>query len=221
MSNNQKPKLIEDLGKIYLNPKDKYKKYCYLCECSKCNVLFKIIKYSYDNRKTSMCKSCSASIGSTRHGLNGHILQNSWQNQKGRCNKLYNDSYEQYGARGIKFSKEFLDFKVWLDYIESLEFAYKKGYTIDRIDNDGNYERGNLRWATQTVQSRHTRILYNHNTSGYRGVSYTTSGKFRAYIKIKRKQIHLGTHETKIDAAKAFDKYILDNDLEHTPNGVL
>ena len=57
------------------------------------------------------------------------------------------------------------------------------------------------------------------NTSGYRGVSWHKKiKKFGAQITINNKIKHLGYFETAVDAAKVYDKYILDNILEHTRN---
>jgi hypothetical protein len=69
-----------------------------------------------------------------------------------RCTKPSNQSYKRYGGRGIsvcgEWSTSFLPFKKW-----ALANGYEEHLTIDRINNDGNYEPSNCRWATMQTQS--------------------------------------------------------------------
>ena len=90
---------------------------------------------------------------------------NIWTNMKQRCFNEINSDYPNYGGRGITVCEE------WKDEYQS--FLRDMGecppdLTIDRIDNDGNYEPGNCRWATQAVQRRNQRrikmLTYNGET---------------------------------------------------------
>lgn len=69
-----------------------------------------------------------------------------------RCNNKKYDAYQHYGARGIRVCDEwnghFYDFEKW-----ALLNGYEDDLTLDRIDNDGNYEPSNCRWTTMKVQS--------------------------------------------------------------------
>ena len=100
----------------------------------------------------------------------------------------------------------------------ALPDAMKLGYTIDRINNDGNYEPGNMRWTTKEIQNRNRRsnrglryIGVSIHQNAYKGKKY--KAKFISYIYFNRKHVHIGTFETAIEAAKARDKYIIDNNL--------
>jgi hypothetical protein len=72
-----------------------------------------------------------------------------------RCNNPNAGSYDNYGGRGITVCRE------WLDYEEFRAWALANGYaddlSIDRINNDGNYEADNCRWATDGTQRRNSR----------------------------------------------------------------
>jgi hypothetical protein len=78
----------------------------------------------------------------------------AWQAMKARCNNPNSKGYEYYGGRGIKVAAPFLVFEVFL-----AEVGFRPGpeYSLDRIDNDGDYAPGNVRWALKTGQNRNRR----------------------------------------------------------------
>jgi len=72
-----------------------------------------------------------------------------WVDMKARCNNENSTNYHNYGARGIAVCKEFESFE---GFFEHVGMAPSPEHSIDRIDNDGNYEIGNVRWADRVTQ---------------------------------------------------------------------
>jgi len=96
------------------------------------------------------------------HGLIKHPLYLCWCNMRRRCLKPDRKEYKNYGGRGIKVCDHWLIFKNFYD--DMIEIGWSEGLTLDRINNNGNYEPGNVRWATWKQQARNKRkaLEYNH-----------------------------------------------------------
>jgi DNA-binding CsgD family transcriptional regulator len=90
-------------------------------------------------------------------------LYHVWQSMKDRCNNPNSKSFKDYGQKGIMVCGEWLD-----DFINfynwSVSNGYSEGLSIDRINNEGNYDPYNCRWATSIVQ--------NNNKSSNRHIFY-------------------------------------------------
>lgn len=93
-----------------------------------------------------------------KHGLGSHPLYKVWLNIYRLVNNPSHKHYKDYGGRGIKLYKEWEEPNNFIKYIEeNLGDKPSADYSIDRINNNGNYEPGNLRWATSKEQARNTR----------------------------------------------------------------
>lgn len=82
-------------------------------------------------------------------------LYHIWQNMKSRCYYSKQEKYKRYGGRGIKVCED------WQDFTAFKEWAIKNGYSdnlsLDRINNDGDYEPQNCRWADMRTQQNNRR----------------------------------------------------------------
>lgn len=126
----------------FSHPRTRHSAWNCLCDCGKTTVAFS------GNLKAGTKRSCGCLKSScqVKHGKSESVEYAAYHGAKHRCNNPNNPLYAEYGGRGIEFKfKSFLEF-----------FAHvgprPEGFSLDRKDNDGHYEFGNVRWATQREQ---------------------------------------------------------------------
>ena len=209
--------LLEDLGLQKPTETSTYnRRYgLYQCKCGN-TTRAQMTQVKSGHTKSCGCLQKEAAITyQTKHGLHSHPLYSVWKGMNARCNSKTNKAFPYYGGRGISVCDEWKkDFKTYYDW--AIANGYEKGLTIDRRDNDGNYTPENCRFTTPMVQARNTRAIRSNNTSGYRGVSWNKCvGKFHAAICVAYEVISLGYFDDPEEASKVFNKYVIDNDLEH------
>lgn len=96
----------------------------------------------------------AGAAASVSHGLTGNPLYRTWTMMMRRCGNPEDNRWDRYGGRGIKVCDRWRDVCLFIEDIERDLGPRPKGMTLDRKNNDGDYEPGNVRWATQLQQAR-------------------------------------------------------------------
>lgn len=121
-----------------------------ICDCGS----EKITLGNYLGIRTNSCgclkEGNNPSMKFSTHGMRNSSEYKAWSEMRQRCGNPNNDKYKLYGNRGIRVCPEWENFETFY-----ADMGPKpKGHSLDRINNNGDYEKSNCRWATQTQQVR-------------------------------------------------------------------
>lgn len=151
--------LLERIPSERINGRSRARYRCQ-CECGNITVA------TSDNLKANRTLSCGclqrerASETSKTHGASRSKIYRIWASMIGRCTNTRDPRYADYGGRGILVCERWkLSFEAFRD---DMGPRPSSKHSVDRINNDGNYEPSNCRWATssqQSLNSRHNRLV--------------------------------------------------------------
>lgn len=144
-----------------------------ICDCG--NICYLPTSYmtSGNTRSCGCLQKETNGKSSITHNLSKHPAYHSYAGAYSRCFDKNNKFYLNYGGRGIVMSEEFIaSIAAWCDCLGFPPDDEKNKWTVERIDSNGNYERGNIVWATRAQQARnHNRAA--NNKTGVTGVCFT------------------------------------------------
>jgi len=165
-------------GERYASGNKKYIPSKFICMC-KCGAIIKVKKCNLASGHTKSCGCYKSKLLTNRstHRFTNHKLYTRYNSMLRRCFDKKDDSWINYGGRGISICNRWADknsikfnSKKFMNFIYDMGFPSSNNHTIDRVNNSGNYEPSNCRWATQKEQSRNTRF---NKILNYKGKNYT------------------------------------------------
>lgn len=131
-------------------------KWLFKCDCGNQKVIY-AKSVTLGNSRSCGCykREYNKSHHNYKHNSCYTRLYRIWVHMKERCFQQNCSAYKDYGARGISICKDWLEFENFKRWAN--ENGYSERLTIDRINNDGNYEPSNCRWVDWYVQANNKR----------------------------------------------------------------
>jgi len=136
------------------------------CDCGKEKFVGGYTLIKGETKSCGCNRNAAISIGHTIHGQSSNATRTreyrSWSHMKARCFCSTDHDFHHYGGRGITVCERWLDFR---NFLEDMGPCPAK-FTIERIDNDGNYDPSNCRWASRLDQGNNRRTNRNLTFNG-------------------------------------------------------
>ncbi len=143
----------------------------WICKCD-CGTIVSVFSYNFGNGHTQSCGCLQKErLGNaTRiHSMSHTTEHGIWMGMRDRCSNPKSPDWSSYGGRGIKVCKRWHHFQCFYEDMGDRP----RGKSLDRRDNNGNYEPGNCRWATPIEQGANTRSV---KLVTFKGVTLSLAG---------------------------------------------
>lgn len=135
-----------------------------------------------------------------KDGQTKHPLYKTWQSLKLRCYNPTDPHYKWYGAKGVDVCERWTGKYGFYNFLEDMG-ERPRGYSLDRIDSNGNYEPSNCRWASAHTQNTN-RTGYN---TEYPGITKRENGNYRARLLSRGKSVFDKTFKDIKEAKNAIE----------------
>ncbi len=187
--------------------KRRYRAFDCLCDCgNRCVVNLPSLR----SGNTKSC-GCLQLDRATKHNFSSrkgsHPVYRCWNMMLQRCQNIKCTGYENYGGRGISVCEQWQNFE---NFAADMLATWEQGLSIERIDNDGNYNPSNCKWATRSEQMRNQRV---RGKVPFRGVYVNRQGKFAAQVTLlSGKKKYLGSFDTPEEASSVVESFEVQNE---------
>lgn len=168
----------------------------YKVECVDCKTIKRLDRYKLVHDRYGKCQCMIF------HNMAKTDLYNRWKGMKNRCLNPNAVAYKDYGARGIKVCEEWKN--DFTQFYEDMGEPPTPKHQLDRIDNNGNYEKNNCRWVLPLGNVNNQRDKTNNKT-GYSNV-YARNNKYETGFEFNKQYHHVGTFDNAEQAYEACKK---------------
>lgn len=148
-------KLIATNKTIHLDNENRWK---IICKCD-CGGEIYVMPYQLKNGSVKSCGCEKIKPHHVTHNRSKCEMFGTWKQMISRCSNPSNKKYSDYGGRGISVCEEWLNFDKFNDWVNSVG-GRPNGYTLDRIDTNGNYCPDNCRFVPWSIQASNKRTSH-------------------------------------------------------------